>query len=80
MITARILTFQRNRINCEDKRKAGLHAIQGSVSFAEGHQGGGEAFFALEKKGVGSAVWAHISGKPSPPEYEMYVFRYCFAG
>lgn len=28
-----------------------LHAVQGSVSFAEGDQGGGEALFALGEAG-----------------------------
>lgn len=34
------------------------------MSFAKGVKRGGEAFFALEEQGGGSAVWAHISGKP----------------
>lgn len=45
-----------------------MHAVQGSVSFAEGDQTGDEAFSALQKQGGGSAVWAHISGKPFPAQ------------
>lgn len=34
-----------------NRRETDLHAVQGSVSFAEGDQGGGEAFFALGEAG-----------------------------